>query len=96
MRYLDLVKLEAAVLNAPFLMDDCAHLYRLASKLDLENASDVIMAYRYMLAVDWTARNISKDSTVGPEISKSFEIFTAKMRLVHLLHWNIAVRNPMI
>lgn len=67
-RYLDLVKLEAAVLNAPFLMDDCAHLYRLASKLDLENASDVIMAYRYMLAVDWTARNISKDSTVGPEI----------------------------
>lgn len=67
-KYLDLLKLETAILNSPFTDDDCTRLYRLASKLELEDASGAIVSYRYMRTVDWVARNITKDTVIDSSI----------------------------
>lgn len=67
-KYLDLLKLEAAILNTPFTDDDCTRLYRLANKLGLEDASGATVSYRYMRTVDWVARNIAKDTVIDSGI----------------------------
>ncbi len=67
-RYLDLLKLEAAILNAPFTDDDCTRLYRLASKLELEDVSGAVVSYRYMRTVDWIACTITKDAVISSSI----------------------------
>lgn len=64
----DLIKLESAILNAPFSDDDCSYLYQLANKINLEDARSTIVAFRYMRTVDWVSKNIQPNEEIDASI----------------------------
>lgn len=65
--YEDLVKLEAAVLLKPFREENYKYLHQLCVRLGFDNASDLVVCFRYMRTIDWVSKNIA----YGEDISVS-------------------------